>query len=88
MSVVIFKPTESGFVQEMCEPDVLHVMLTDGGWYLSPDDFPSCEDAPLLEDMENHEIRALAKEAGIENHDDARIATLIKKLRAIDDNEG
>lgn len=95
MSVIIYRPKDDGFETEMCEPEVLHAMITDGGWYLSPDDFKQSESVEeehgkerLYEDMENHEIRELAKNAGIENHDDAWIKTLIKKLRAIDDNEG
>ena len=96
MSVLIYRPKDNGFEKDMCEPEVLHTMITDGGWYLSTDDFPNpkeieseeSEDVKQYEDMENSEIRALAKAAGIENHDDAWIKTLIKKLRDIDDNEG
>lgn len=90
MSVIIYRPKDDGFETEMCEPEVLHSMLNNG-WYLRTEDFLSnevVEDKPCYEDMENHEIRELAKAAGIENHDDAWIKTLIKKLRAIDDNEG
>ena len=87
MSVVLFKPADTGYTKQLFEPEEVHAQLKHGGWFLDPGDFEKIEteeeldDAPLLEDLPNHEVRALAKEAGIENHDDARIATLIKKLR-------
>jgi hypothetical protein len=97
MSVILYRPLDGGDIQkELFDPDMLHPMLS-AGWYLSPNDFPVAEEIESpeedvlegikYEDMENHEIRALAKEAGIENHDDAWIKTLIKKLRALDGSE-
>lgn len=88
MSVVLYKPKDDGTVETgYFPPEILHSTL-QAGWFLEKDCIGAIEepiemeaDTPLLEDMSNEEIRELAKEAGIENHEDARIKTLIRKLR-------
>jgi len=83
MSVVLYKKTEDEWKQGIFEPDLIHAKIQDG-WSVTMEENIAEEEAPFLEDLPNDEIRELAKSAGIENWDDARIKTLTKKLRELD----
>lgn len=83
MAIILYKETEEGWEAGKFEVEAMHRLIS-AGWVVSKENQEEKPDEPiLLEDMPNEEIRALAKAANLENWDDARIKTLIGKLRAL-----
>ncbi len=83
MTTILYRKDDDGTVETgYFEPGDVYPCLQNG-WSVTKD-FEEAEPEIDYEAMTNAEIRALAKEANLENHDDARIATLIRKLRERD----
>ena len=89
MSIILFKKKADVWTEGRFEVPQMHHLMQDG-WVTSMEE-PDIEEEeeeeeapPILEALPNEEIRRLAKEANLENWDDARIKTLIGKLRALD----
>lgn len=80
MSVLIYKQDESGeFIESKCEALELQSYLDDG-YSLEPKPTALQADKNKSGKLSASEIREAAKQAGIENYENARISTLKEKL--------
>lgn len=78
MSAILYKLVGGEVAEERVNPlDVAN--LLENGYFVSPD--LAKADTNESGKLSNDEIRAAAKEAGIEDYETARIATLKKKLK-------
>ncbi len=92
MAVQLYKPGNSHNIAGIdcdiinCKVTSMGALLKDG-WYAHPSEFEGDGVAPESDDDSSgdeaasaKEIRALAKEAGLEGHETKRVKTLIKEL--------
>ena len=99
MSIILYKKQGECWTEGRFEVPQMHHLLQNG-WTTSIEESAEEEEtinaeiveeeeeedsAPLLEDLPNSEIREIARTANIENWDDARIKTLVTKLRELSD---